>query len=53
VAYIAATFAVRATSHFGINAEHYAQLGYVRADPIVPMLERFSNAATCTALRIG
>jgi hypothetical protein len=37
LAYIAATFAVQATSHFGINAEHYAQLGYLRAEPIVPM----------------
>ncbi len=37
VAYIAATFAVQATSHFGINAEHYARLGYLRAEPIVPM----------------
>lgn len=37
VAYIVATFAVQATSHFGINAEHYARLGYLRTEPIVLM----------------
>lgn len=37
VAYIAATFAVQATSHFGINAAHYAQLAHLRPEPIMPM----------------
>ena len=34
VAYIAATFAVQATSHFLINSGHYAQVTYMRTDPI-------------------
>jgi hypothetical protein len=37
LAYVIATFAVQATSHFGINAEHYAQLPNLRPEPIVPM----------------
>src|SRR5712692_3681435 len=34
VAYIVATFAVQATSHFLINAGHYASVTYMRKDPI-------------------
>src|SRR6266404_5265791 len=34
VAYIAATFSVQATSHFLINAGHYAAVTYMRKDPI-------------------
>ncbi len=34
MAYIAATFAVQATSHFLINAGHYASVTYMRKDPI-------------------
>lgn len=34
VAYIAATFAVQATSHFLINAGHYAGVLYMRKEPI-------------------
>jgi hypothetical protein len=37
LAYIVATFAVQAASHFGINAEHYAQLSYLRAEPVIAM----------------
>jgi hypothetical protein len=33
-AYIAATFAVQATSHFLVNSGHYAQVTYMRRDPI-------------------
>ena len=34
VAYIVATFAVQATSHFLINSGHYAAVMYMRKDPI-------------------
>jgi len=34
---VVATFAVQATSHFALNAEHYAALAHLRKDPIIPM----------------
>ena len=34
LAYVAATFATQATSHFFINAEHYAAVAYIKKDPI-------------------
>jgi hypothetical protein len=37
VAYVVATFAIQATSHFVVNVEHYAQISYARKDPIIPM----------------
>jgi hypothetical protein len=37
VAYALTTFAVQGTSHFAINAEHYAGISLMRAQPIVPM----------------
>ncbi len=36
VAYVLATLVVQGTSHFAINAEHYAQLDIFRPDPLVP-----------------
>ena len=37
LAYVVATFITQATSHFGINAGHYAALNYMRKDPIFPL----------------
>jgi hypothetical protein len=37
VAYCICTFGVQGASHFAINADHYAQMGILRAEPIVPM----------------
>ncbi|GEM_PF-414747 len=37
LAYVAATFITQATSHFVINADHYAALTYLRKDPIFPL----------------
>lgn len=37
LAYVVATFAVQAISHFVLNAEHYAQLEYLRKEPIIPL----------------
>lgn len=37
LAYVAATFAVQATSHFAINAEHYRAIAFLRAQPIFPL----------------
>src|SRR6266566_5026434 len=34
LAYVVATFAVQAVSHFGVNAAHYAAVTYLRAQPI-------------------
>lgn len=34
VAYVVTTFAVQAVSHFIVNAEHYAAVGHMRAEPI-------------------
>jgi len=37
LAYIVATFGVQGTSHFAVNKTHYAQVTYMRAEPIVAM----------------
>lgn len=37
LAYVVTTFAVQGTSHFAINADHYASITIMRAEPIVPM----------------
>ena len=34
LAYVVATFATQAVSHFGVNAAHYAAVTFVRAQPI-------------------
>src|SRR6266581_394628 len=34
LAYVVATFATQAASHFGVNAGHYAAVTYLRAQPI-------------------
>ena len=34
LAYVLATFAVQAVSHFAINVEHYRSISYMRAQPI-------------------
>ncbi len=34
LAYVVATFATQAVSHFGVNAAHYATVTYLRAQPI-------------------
>lgn len=34
LAYVVATFATQAVSHFGVNAAHYAAVTYIRAQPI-------------------
>jgi len=36
-AYIGATFLTQAASHFLINARHYAEVAYMRKDPIFPL----------------
>lgn len=37
VAYMISTFAVQGASHFAVNADHYAAITIMRAEPIVPM----------------
>jgi hypothetical protein len=37
LAYVAATFATQATSHFLINPGHYAEVSFMRKDPIFPL----------------
>lgn len=37
LAYVLTTFAVQGGSHFWLNADHYAAIGILRAEPIVPM----------------
>lgn len=34
LAYVVATFATQAVSHFGVNAAHYTAVTYIRAQPI-------------------
>ena len=34
LAYVAATFAVQATSHFVLNAEHYRSVSIMRSEPV-------------------
>ncbi len=37
VAFVVATFATQAVSHFVINADHYASVPYLRDEPIMPL----------------
>ena len=37
IAYVVATFGVQGTSHFVINASHYANIPIMRTEPLVPM----------------
>jgi hypothetical protein len=37
LAYAAATFGVQGVSHFAINADHYAAIPIMRAEPILPL----------------
>jgi hypothetical protein len=37
VAYVVTTFAVQGTSHFAINADHFAEIPIMRAEPLVPL----------------
>lgn len=37
VAYVFTTFAVQGTSHFVLNADHYAAIPIMRAEPLVPL----------------
>lgn len=37
LAYVLATFLTQAGSHFGVNAEHYRAVTYLRGEPIFPL----------------
>lgn len=37
LAYVLTTFAVQGTSHFAINAEHFAAIPIMRAEPMIPL----------------
>ncbi len=37
LAYVVATFMTQAVSHFGVNAQHYSAVTYLRTDPIFPL----------------
>jgi hypothetical protein len=37
LAYLVATFATQAVSHFGVNAGHYAEVPFLRPEPIFPL----------------
>ena len=37
VAYVVTTFAVQGTSHFAINADHFAAIPIMRTEPILPL----------------
>jgi hypothetical protein len=37
VAYVLTTFAVQGTSHFAINADHFAAIPIMRAEPMIPL----------------
>lgn len=37
VAYVLTTFVVQGTSHFAINAEHFAAIPIMRAEPMLPL----------------
>jgi hypothetical protein len=37
VAYVFTTFAVQGTSHFVINADHFAAIPIMRAEPLIPL----------------
>ena len=48
-AYVMTTFAVQMVSHFIVNAEHYAAVGHMRAEPIFA-LGVLAMLIQCTAL---
>jgi hypothetical protein len=37
LAFVVASFAVQATSHFVLNADHYAAVGFIRDEPIMAL----------------
>ena len=37
IIFVIASFLVQATSHFAINAAHYAAIDFMRQDPILPL----------------
>lgn len=37
LAYIVATFATQAISHFAVNVDHYAAVAHIRDEPILPL----------------
>ena len=37
IAYVVVTFGVQGTSHFALNADHYASIPIMRAEPVVAM----------------
>jgi hypothetical protein len=37
LAFMCVTFAVQGTSHFVLNADHFASISFMRPDPILPM----------------
>jgi hypothetical protein len=37
LSYMAVTFGVQGASHFVVNADHYAGIAIMRAEPIIPM----------------
>ncbi len=37
LAYVLTTFAVQGTSHFAINADHFAAIPIMRAEPMIPL----------------
>jgi hypothetical protein len=37
LAFVVASFAVQATSHFAINTRHYAAVTFMRSEPIFPL----------------
>jgi hypothetical protein len=54
LAYVAATFAVQATSHFLLGAEHYASVPFMRKDPIIALglLSMLIQGAVFSALSL-
>ena len=37
LAYVLTTFAVQGTSHFAVNADHFASIAIMRAEPLIPL----------------
>ncbi|MBV1867075.1 MAG: hypothetical protein KUG69_04095 [Marinosulfonomonas sp.] len=37
LAFIVVSFGVQGLSHFVINADHFAAIGFIRAEPVLPM----------------
>jgi hypothetical protein len=52
LAYVVCTFVVQATSHFGINREHYAAVTFLRPEPIfaLGLLSMFLQGVLLTYL---